>query len=98
MSTQFREGAHQIYLTKSNAVKEYQKQLIERWNSIVEAQNEVLARLIEFQGMIYVHHVAVTDMLSTTEHLGDVVRQQILTANVAFYDAIREEAARKGGH
>jgi predicted ATP-dependent serine protease len=69
----------------------------EQWNSIVEAQNKVLARLTEVEEMIRVHHIAFTDMLSTTEQLSDV-RQQILAANAAFYAANREKVARKVGN
>ena len=94
LDEQFRKG-FQIYLTQSNAVGEHREQLIDQWNSIVEAQNKVLARLTEVEEMIRVHHVAFTDMLSTTEQLSDV-RQQILAANAAFYAANREEVARKG--
>ena len=71
------------------------EQLIDQWNSIVEAQNKVLARLTEVEEMIHVHHIAFTDMLSTTEQLSDF-RLQILAANAAFYAANREEVARKG--
>ena len=94
LDEQFRKGC-QIYLTQSNAVREYREQLIDQWNSIVEAQNKVLARLTEVEEMIHVHHIAFTDMLSTTEQLSDF-RLQILAANAAFYAAIREEVARKG--
>ena len=95
LDEQFRKG-FQIFLTQSNAVGEYREQLIDQWNSIVEAQNKVLARLTEVEEMIRVHHIAFTDMLSTTEQLISDVRQQILAANSAFYAANREEVARKG--
>jgi hypothetical protein len=51
--------------------------------------------LTEVEEMIHMHHIAFTDMLSTTEQLSDF-RLQILAANAAFYAAIREEVARKG--
>ena len=94
LDEQFRKG-FQMYLTQSNAVGGYREQLIDQWNSIVEAQNQVLARLTEVEEMIRVYHIAFTDMLSTTEQLSDF-RQQILAANAAFYAANREEVARKG--
>ena len=44
------------------------------------------------------YHDAVTEMLSTTEHLDDV-RLQVLATNAAFYAAVREEeAARRNGN
>ena len=92
----YRDGA-QIYLTRSNVVRESQKQLIERWNIVVEAQNVAHARFTDFHDMIGVHNTAVRDMLSISDDLSDL-RQQILTANAAFYDASREEVARNCGN
>ena len=92
LDKQYRDEA-QIYLAQSNVVKESQKQLIERWNIVVEAQNVAHARFTEFLDMIGVHNTAVRDMLSRSDDLSDL-RQQILNANAAFYAANGLEVAR----
>ena len=86
-----------IYLEKFRVVGEYQIQLSERSNSIMEAQNEVMARWDEFQGILHLHHDAVAQMLSTTFHPGNV-RHQIRAANAAFHAAVAEDAVRRNGN
>ena len=93
LEKQYRDEA-QIYLSQSNVVKENQKQLIERWNIVVEAQNVAHARFSDFHDMIGVHN-AVRDMLSRSDDLSEL-RQRILTANAAFYASSGLEVARKG--
>ena len=92
LEKQYRDAA-EIYLSLSNVVKENQKQLIELWNIVVEAQNVAHARFTDFHDMIGVHNTAARDLLSRADDLSEL-RQQILNANVAFYTASGVEVAR----
>jgi len=92
LDKQYRDEAL-IYLSLSDVVKESQKQLIERWNLVVEAQNVAHARFTDFHDMIGVHNTAVRDLLSRSDDLSEL-RQRILTANAAFYTASGVEVSR----
>jgi hypothetical protein len=92
LEKQYRDEA-QIYLSLSNVVKESQKQLIERWNIVVEAQNVAHARFTDLYDMLSVHNSAASDLLSRSDDLSEL-RQQILTANAAFHTASGVDVAR----
>ncbi len=92
LEKQHRDEA-QIYLSLSNVVKENQKQLIELWNIVVEAQNVAHARFTDLYDMLSVHNSAARDLLSRSDDLSEL-RQQILTANSAFHTASGVDVAR----